>query len=287
MPQPSRDDPRRTYLVTPRYLAGPTDTGAPALQPLLDHGWHQHHDDANNIHLTAPDGRIRVAFLRDCYLLQSDDYTLWRITAYDTPLSTPRWAATFDGNTPVEIVAGLTETLAQRHHPDSDACLAQHGRNDDAFTPLAEAGWHPSTTSGAIEYTAPDTHATLTYLPHPQQDDAPVGLQQQWTAWGGPAGWASRWYAHFTTDTPTHLIAATATALADPTPVIRVARHIPWRCRDLIQTTPHNPLTLVHQRTEAARARGNSTDTQPSRSPNPATPRPPSAPTPPPQPRTR
>ncbi|WP_181786092.1 hypothetical protein [Streptomyces phytophilus] len=43
--------------VTPRYLAGTTGIGDPALAPLLGLGWELHHDDLGNAYTAAPDRR--------------------------------------------------------------------------------------------------------------------------------------------------------------------------------------------------------------------------------------
>ncbi|KIZ14952.1 hypothetical protein [Streptomyces natalensis] len=37
--------PDGDFYVSPVYLAGATFTGDPALQPLLDQGFHLHHDE--------------------------------------------------------------------------------------------------------------------------------------------------------------------------------------------------------------------------------------------------
>ncbi|MDF3292441.1 hypothetical protein P3G67_25045 [Streptomyces sp. RB6PN23] len=44
--------------VSPRYLAGSTAIGDPALEPLLALGWELHHDDLANAYLTAPDRNV-------------------------------------------------------------------------------------------------------------------------------------------------------------------------------------------------------------------------------------
>ncbi|QJT04716.1 hypothetical protein G9272_34125 [Streptomyces asoensis] len=45
MPYSPNDEQWREYHVTPRYLAGSTFTGDPALRPLLDARWNLTHDE--------------------------------------------------------------------------------------------------------------------------------------------------------------------------------------------------------------------------------------------------
>ncbi|WP_432144297.1 DUF317 domain-containing protein [Streptomyces sp. bgisy084] len=53
------------------------------------------------------------------------------------------------------------------------------------------------------------------------------GYQSRWSTSGGRNGYSARWHATFSTRTPSHLIAATAAALADPTPVPRYEAEMP------------------------------------------------------------
>lgn len=49
--------------VSPRYLAGSTFTGDPALEPLLTLGFDLRHDDLGNAYVTAPDHYVRLGYL--------------------------------------------------------------------------------------------------------------------------------------------------------------------------------------------------------------------------------
>ncbi|MFI5525253.1 DUF317 domain-containing protein [Streptomyces platensis] len=84
------------------------------------------------------------------------------------------------------------------------------------------------------------------------------GYQYRWSASGGRDGYRSSWHATFTIHTPSHLIAVTATALADPTPVPRYEGEIPKRNLTAARVTPvppPAPTPLDVRRATAARAR--------------------------------
>ncbi|MFE7782176.1 DUF317 domain-containing protein [Streptomyces nigrescens] len=69
---------------------------------------------------------------------------------------------------------------------------------------------------------------------------------------------SARWHATFSTRTPSHLIAATAAALADPTPVPRYEAEMPKRNLTAARVTPVPPpvpTPLDVRRATAARAR--------------------------------
>ncbi|MET8412061.1 DUF317 domain-containing protein [Streptomyces sp. NPDC005195] len=89
------DERWREYHVAPRYLAGSTFTGDPALRPLLDAGWKLNHDGMGNVYVNAPDQTVRLG-----YLPEGDDDALWKVTAYSDPFAMPRWLVTFQESTP-------------------------------------------------------------------------------------------------------------------------------------------------------------------------------------------
>lgn len=56
--------------------------------------------------------------------------------------------------------------------------------------------------------------------------------------WAGPEGYLTRAEATFSSDTPSHLIAATATALNDPTPIVRERHMIHRDVEHLVRLEP-------------------------------------------------
>jgi hypothetical protein len=224
------------YLVTPRYLAGSSGTGDAGFAPVAH--WPHHHLDEGPCQLlvTSPDGRIRIGWF-------GDDFELWKITAAEDAVSAPRWTATFNHVTPAEIVAGLTSALA-RDYAEADPAEGNarflESRSlywADAVRPLTNAGWTRRTAErGTIEVIAPDRQAgVLIDNRLSGWDDETVEL------WAGPPGWGTRAEAIFTSGTPSHLIAATAAAMADPAPVIRERHAINRDMEHLVTRTPVDP----------------------------------------------
>jgi hypothetical protein len=231
MPSHLDDAYWREYHVTPRYLAGSSFEGTLAFHPFRDLNWPQYHDDLGGFHVSSPDQRLRIGYF-------GDDYILWKIAAYADPYSAPQWAATFNHNTPTEIVAGLTATLADDYQAGTDRFLGPAPLYwAEGASPLTEAGWaHGAAERGTVEIVAADGQAGL-FLDRRLQDPQ----DESWTLWAGPKGWGTRWEGTFTTRTPTRLIAATATAMADPAPVVRCEHMIARECRDLVRLTPVQP----------------------------------------------
>lgn len=116
MPYHPNDEQWREYHVTPRYLAGPTFTGEPALRPLLDAGWNLNHDELGNVYVNSPDQKLRLG-----YLPEGEDDALWQITAYSHAFAAPRWLVTYQDSAPTEIVAGFTTALAAAYAEGPDS----------------------------------------------------------------------------------------------------------------------------------------------------------------------
>ena len=132
-------DPRwNEYHVTPRYLAGSTYTGDPAIRPLLDAGWTLSKDELCNTYVNAPDHTIRLG-----YLPEGEDDALWKITASADPFAMPQWLVTYKDSAPTEIVAGFTTALAAAYTAGPGAYLNHRDSSLaalDVGTPLAAAG---------------------------------------------------------------------------------------------------------------------------------------------------
>ena len=231
MPNAPDDERGREYHVTPRYLAGSSGTGDPGFAPVV--GWPHHYlaDGPCHLVVVAPDQRIRIGWF-------GDDYLLWKIAAYPDAVSAPRWTATFNQNTPPEIVAGLTAALARDYQDGNDRFLAAASPYwAEGIQPLRDAGWiRASAERGTVEIVAPDQQAGAV-IDRRRHDTDDV----TWTLWAGPPGRGTRAEATFTTRTPSHLIAATAAAMADPTPVVRARHQISRDMAHLVRLTPIEP----------------------------------------------
>ncbi|MET9294349.1 DUF317 domain-containing protein [Streptomyces sp. NPDC003077] len=219
--------------VSPRYLAGMPGVDEVALKPFTDSNWPSQHvdDDLGRTVYVSPDSRLRVGFF-------GDDYDLWNIAAYADPFGPRSWAATFNQNTPPELVAGFTQALVQDYPDGNSRFLARPPLTwHDYVRPLFTAGWaHGAAERGTVEIIAPDKQAgAFIDLRRHDPDDETV------TLWAGPPGWATRAEAAFTANTPAHLIAATAAAFTDSAPVARYRECLQPRLAALARLTPVQP----------------------------------------------
>ncbi|WP_327748064.1 DUF317 domain-containing protein [Streptomyces europaeiscabiei] len=277
MPYDLNDERWREYHVTPRYLAGSTFTGDPALQPLLDVGWKLNHDEMGNVYVNAPDQTVRLG-----YLPEGDDDALWKITAYSDPFAMPRWLVTYQDSTPTEIVQGFTTALAAAYTEGPDSYL-YYGNSDlaalDVGTPLAAAGWSHRYGAADVSFESPDglaeVHLRRTRLDHTAEM---TGHQERWLMLAGPPG--NQWYATASSFTPEGLVAAMNTALTDPAPVIRCGgdlRRLPPQAT-ATPVKPPVPTPLDVRRAQVANSRSTVASSPVGARPFIPAPRPPSAP---------
>ncbi|MFC4035178.1 DUF317 domain-containing protein [Streptomyces polygonati] len=225
------DEQWREYRVTPRYLAGSDGTGDAGFAPVAH--WPHHYLDEGPCQLlvSSPDQRIRIGWF-------GDDFELWKITAAEDAASGPHWSATFNHVTPGEIVAGLTTALEHDYDAGDHRFLARPSMYwTDAVKPLTDAGWiRRAPERGTVEIIAPDGQAgALVDTTLSSRGDKTIML------WAGPPGWGTRAEAVFTSRTPSHLIAASAAAMTDPTPVIRERHAIHPAVEHLVTLTPVHP----------------------------------------------
>ncbi|OCC11525.1 DUF317 domain-containing protein [Streptomyces sp. PTY087I2] len=227
-------DPYQEVLVSPRYLAGSDWSGEAGFAPVSHWPHHRLDDDDCQLLVTSPDMRIRIGWF-------GDYFEPWQISASEDPVSGHRWTASFSSHMPPEIVAGLTAALARDHarvEPGSDQrrFLATPSIYwADKVQPLINAGWtrDGGAERGTVEFVAPDGQAgVLIDNRLSGRDDETV------TLWAGPPGYGTRAKAVFTARTPSHLVAATAAVMADPTPVVRERQSISPRVEHLVTLTP-------------------------------------------------
>ena len=231
------EQPYQEVLVRPRYLAGSNGTGDAGFAPVAHWPHHYLDDGPCQLLVTSPDQRIRIGWF-------GDDFELWKITAAEDALSAPRWTATFNHVTPAEIVAGLTSALA-RDYAEADAAdgNARFLKSPsyswpDNVQPLLDAGWKRDGGAelGTVEIIAPDSQAGILIDKRPSGPDA-----EAVELWAGPPGWGTRAEVVFTARTPSHLIAATAAAMADAGPVVRERHQLHRQVEHLLTVTPVGP----------------------------------------------
>ncbi|MBU7598880.1 DUF317 domain-containing protein [Streptomyces sp. P38-E01] len=189
------EQPEQHYLISPRSLAGGGDIRH-VRDYLLASGWADRTRRAGPLHLVSPDRTLQVGY--DAHVLPGG----WTVHSAAHGHQ-PEWVAVFGRQTPVEIVAGLTDALA----------LPRSALAPDVWVPLMKQGWQLSTTVGSTTATS-RSGARVQFLHR-------AGEEAMW--WADARGWR----ASFTSATPLHLIAGFATAMADPEPVLRPLGHAP------------------------------------------------------------
>jgi Domain of unknown function (DUF317) len=258
---PDTHDRGQKILVHPRYLAGPYEAEI-ALRPLRELGWSEREGHLGTT-VRSPCRRVRVNIDP-----QGPARTLWTITAHRSAEDvTPVWTAIADDHTPEEILRGLIDAIAAdpplpgQEHPS--AVAGPTGDAHTVYAPVADAGWSHtlSTPYGIARYTAPDRLAGLVH--RLSTEPATPGHHRIDTArdtfafWGGVEGAIGHWRASFSAHTPSHLIAGFATALADPTPVLRTQLDVPRAHRAHVVTVPVPPAPRAEpgRRVQVATAR--------------------------------
>ncbi|WP_414169107.1 DUF317 domain-containing protein [Streptoverticillium reticulum] len=228
--------------VSPRYLAGTTGIGDPALAPLRDLGWSLDHDDLGNAYLNAPDRRVRLG-----YLPEGEDDGLWRINAYEDPFAAPTWGVCFNDSCPTEFVTAFTTALAEAYQQGPDAYLAAPDpRSADrdpflAVAPLINRGWqidHPRW--GVLAIQSPDGHAGLEYTTTRRLDpEAELTTRDaRWQLWAGTSIDRPAWYATASTNTPVALLTAVTECVSDPAPLPRWREATFSYVKGMAQLTP-------------------------------------------------
>ncbi|MFE0187975.1 DUF317 domain-containing protein [Streptomyces sp. NPDC058989] len=210
--------------VSPRYLAGTTAIGDPALAPLRDLGWNLDHDDLGNAYLNAPDRKVRLG-----YLPEGEDDGLWRINAYKDPFGPPTWGVCFNDSCPTEFVRAFTTALAEAYEQGPNAYLAApdlgHADRDPfhAVAPLIKRGWQTDRSRGGVfVIQAPDRLAGLEFTSGRLDPETELTTRNaRWHMWAGTSIDRPAWYATASTDTPVVLLKAVTECVSDPTPLPR------------------------------------------------------------------
>ncbi|MFG2471563.1 DUF317 domain-containing protein [Streptomyces canus] len=189
------------YLVQPRALAGGGDVRHVS-EFLRASGWRDKSKTNGPLLMESPDRTVRVAY--DPYILPGG----WTIHGQADGLN-GEWTANLGRQTPVEIVAGMTDALTR-------PCSA-HAPN--VWAPLQEQNWHTRSEGEHYTATSPDGTAWMQY------HHSPNGTAMWWT--GAKDQQGNGWTANFTPNTPMHLVQALSAELANPDPVMRPRGRVP------------------------------------------------------------
>ncbi|MFK0121166.1 DUF317 domain-containing protein [Streptomyces sp. NPDC090994] len=207
--RPAGEQPEQHYLIEPRALAGGGDVRH-VFAFLLASGWQDIAKKGGPVAVRSPDRTVRVSY--DPYAQPGG----WTIHSAAQGQQAP-WQAVLGPQTPVEIVAALTDSLVQ----------PRSAHAPDAWAPLAGQRWKTGFDDRHFTATSPDGAAWL-HFRQGQTGDA------VW--WSGARDQQGNgWSAQFTATIPLHLVAAFATALASPEPVMRPRGRVPHSTR--IRTT--------------------------------------------------
>ncbi|WP_338672609.1 DUF317 domain-containing protein [Streptomyces sp. SCSIO 30461] len=224
--------PRRNppYLISPCHLAGPdaTATGSLVMWLLAD-GWQiGSHEHAIVFSRREEGGLLEALQVRNrTSPVQSTCPASWswEFTARRAPGVAAAWKVRFAPATPPELIATLATALTDPAQELSDQgrphYLSAPLPHEAATRPLDAAGWMRDLAQDECVWYGPDQQ-TVVVTPLPPSICGNVG-----TNWLLAARRAiddtALWYATAHPLTPTHLIRALCTRLADPAPVPRQA----------------------------------------------------------------
>ncbi|MEU9246963.1 DUF317 domain-containing protein [Streptomyces sp. NPDC048385] len=219
------------YLVEPRALAGGGDLRHVS-EFLRACGWQDKSKRNGPLVFDSPDRTIRIGY--DPYVLPGGWTIRSKATAHQG-----EWAVTLGRQTPVEIVAGLTDALTRPHSAHAP----------DVWAPLKEQRWSTARDAGHFTAQSPDGTAWMQF----REDHS--GHAMWWSAADDQQG--NGWNATFTASTPMHLVQAFSAALASPEPVMRPRGRVPHSTK--IRTTsvsvlPSQLSAWQQARVQAARA---------------------------------
>ncbi|MFE5298110.1 DUF317 domain-containing protein [Streptomyces sp. NPDC056632] len=183
-------------LISPRHLAGPGDPTWVTAALHAGAGWSHGHDPLMaRVVLTSPDQKSTLR------LEPALNEPWWHLSHRDGRTGSV-WNASFDGSTPVELIAAVTDALTDPGYNAREMA--------SPYQPLWRAGWD-SIHNGAFR--SPDgrvrgerhnfSGSSNWRITASLDEDDPV-----WKAW-------------FASATPRVLVAAFMRALADPEPVRR------------------------------------------------------------------
>ncbi|GAA4781901.1 DUF317 domain-containing protein [Streptomyces ziwulingensis] len=229
--RPPVEQAQQHYLVEPRGLAGGGDIRHVSAY-LHACGWRNKSKRDGPLVLVSPDRKIHVG-----YDPQGSPGG-WTIHQ-EASAHQGQWTAFLGKQTPVEIVAGLTDTLLDPRSAHAPSVWA----------PLQEQQWKTGWAAGQFTARSPDGTGWVQY-----HEDEP-GQALWWAGAGDQQG--NGWTATFTTATPLHVVQAFATALASPVPVMRPRGRVPHSAK--IRTTsvsvlPSQLSTWQQARLQAAHA---------------------------------
>ncbi|WP_220137468.1 DUF317 domain-containing protein [Streptomyces himalayensis] len=206
-------EPIEQAFVTPRYLAGGVDPAWVTVPLHRACGWSSADDPLMpRVILTSPDqlAQLRIDPTPD------PGEPWWSIRHARVADERP-WSITFDAQTPVEIIAAVTDALTDPSAPPPES--------GDLFAPLRAAGWqvprHHEEGTVTEVLAAPDGLARVERLHH-------EGRTVGWNVETSVPHLPTLWRAYLDGSTPAPLVSALFRALADPDPIMRAPQRLPY-----------------------------------------------------------
>lgn len=237
---------RIPFDTSPRHLAGPGD-GRHVTHGLAAAGWRLTSDPLSpEIVLTIPDHRHHLQFDP-----QSAASAWWRLRARPTDTE-PGWYAEFGELVPAELLAGFT-----------DALIAPPPQQHDPWQPVTSADW-PRDSDGTAR--SPDSMCHIERGPLSEFSDRLSWHIETREPGHGQFTGPRIWHAYFDERTPSHLVGAFLTALADRSPLQRGMYERTTHYSAVQQPSPLTPQQVVAAHTsrlDAIRARARTTRRHP------------------------
>ncbi|MGW1771975.1 DUF317 domain-containing protein [Streptomyces sp. NPDC002104] len=193
--------------ISPRHLAGAGDPRH-ATHVLRAAGW-KHSGDRGlpHVRLTSPDRSLSLSIEPSAASFPP----WWRLGTH--PFTPGYWTARFDGNTPVEIIAGLTDSLTRP---------APEQQSPDAWETLAAAGWNViSNEPHRGEADAPHPGLRIRQRGLGSPDDGRFWWSVEATTENGGGGVERIWSASLDRSTPPRALEGFLAELVNPAPVLR------------------------------------------------------------------
>ncbi|MGW0137552.1 DUF317 domain-containing protein [Streptomyces calvus] len=225
------EQPEQHYLIEPRALAGGGDIRHVSAF-LRASGWRDKSKRNGPLIMESPDRAVLLSY--DPHVLPGG-WTVRSAARGDQA----EWWAVLGRQTPVEIVAGLTDALTR----------PRSAHAPDVWAPLEEQHWRTRPEGRNYTATSPDGMAWMHFCQDPHGDAV-------W--WSGAKDQQGNgWTAQFSPSTPMHFMQAFSAALASPEPVMRPCGRVPRSGQ--IRTTsvsvlPSQLIAWQHARIATARA---------------------------------
>lgn len=225
------------YWVTPRHLAGDDGILADQISALLSGaGWTSWPTAHSTLLYVSPDALCGAEWILAAYPFQLGGLPVaWQMSARTHPASAMTdWNAYFTCDVPHEALADFLLALDVRTEP-----AVGFDGPEAVLTALTAQGWIRDIDNPATTATDPSLISSVSLGPVPPliQDADPRPDLAGWQAWAEPVlGAPYLWCATFSASVPHDLVAAFASSLASPVPVLR--HTLPKSAQGLLTVVP-------------------------------------------------